>query len=137
MRVGVASTVALALCGCSMVLPGMSLADPETTASITPAGSPLAPAIDDVDWKVASPVLAQALDPLHKGPGASWSNADTGGSGSFTANGQAYVRNDQVCRSFSAAVKTQGREDKLIGVACRLGAGDWTVQKVKPAANAV
>ncbi|WP_158266754.1 RT0821/Lpp0805 family surface protein [Alsobacter soli] len=126
------------LCGCSMVLPGMSVVDPDVTGSLPPpANSPLAPAIDDVDWKVASPALALSLDPLHKGPSASWKNADTGSSGAFAPNGPAYLRNDQVCRSFTATVRVQGRDEKLVGAACRVGAGDWTVQKVKPFAEAI
>ena len=123
---------------CSMILPGLTVADPDVTGAIAPpTGSPLAPTIDDVDWKVASPVLAQALDPLHKGPSASWANIETGAAGVFSPNGPAYLRNDQVCRSFTAQVTSQGRAEKLIGAACRVGAGDWTVQKVKAAANGV
>ena len=51
----------------------------------------------------------------------------------FEAVGAAYVRNDEVCRAFKASVRVQGREEKLVGAACRLGAVEWTVQKAKSA----
>jgi hypothetical protein len=129
---GAALAAALAASGCSMTLPGLGF-DPEITSSVERKASPLSPVIDDVDWRLAAPALGQALDPLRKSPVAAWTNSETGGSGAFEAVGAAYVRNDEVCRAFKASVRVQGREEKLVGAACRLGAGEWTVQKAKSA----
>jgi surface antigen len=121
--------------GCSLNFPMMSLVpepEPETTASIVPNSSMLTPGLSPEDWTLASSALDKALDPQLNGAPTKWSNAETGARGSFAAAGPAYVRNDQVCRSFKATVVLQGPERQLLGTACRAGAGAWTLQKMKP-----
>jgi surface antigen len=120
---------------CSINLPMTSLvpeAEPETTASIIPNSSMLSPGLSPSDWDLASTALDKALDPQLAGAATKWSNPDTGTRGAFAAAGPAYVREDRVCRAFKAAVSMGGPEKLLIGTACRVGAGAWRLQKVKP-----
>ena len=85
--------------------------------------------------------MDKALDPLHSGGRRAWSNPATGQNGSVAAAGEAFVRDDQVCRSFNATLNQNKpgpaqdaarRSSRLVGVACRVGAGSWTIQKIKP-----
>ena len=47
--------------------------------------------------------------------------------------GQAFVKNDELCRGFIAGLNFGSKEEWLQGAACRVGSEDWTVQDVKPA----
>lgn len=117
--------------GCSINLPLGPFSEPElTTGSIVPAVV-LSDRATGEDLVIAGGALDQALDPLRKGAPARWANPSTGSQGSFVAEGDAYVRDDQVCRSFRASLVVQQKPDDLRGVACRAGAGSWSLHKVK------
>ena len=75
---------------------------------------------------------AYEVDPQLGGAATKWSNPETGSRGTFIAAGPAYVRDDKVCRLFKANIVLGGPERVMIGTACRVGAGAWTLQKVKP-----
>lgn len=129
-----AAAAAWALAGCSINLPMSSLMnEPETTASIAPAPpQPSQFGYAESDWAQAGPALEKALDPLQGGAPAKWANAESGRSGLFVAAGPAYIRNDQVCRTFKASLGDHAQEQRLVGTACRVGGGAWALQKVKP-----
>lgn len=135
LRIGVAAGALLAAgvlsAGCSINLPLGPFSEPElTTGSIVPTAV-LSDTATGEDLVIAGGALDQALDPIRKGAPARWSNPSTGNQGSFVAEGDAYVRDDQVCRSFRAAIVVQQKPDDLRGVACRAGAGSWSLHKVK------
>jgi hypothetical protein len=132
-RCSIAALVAMALGGCSINLPMTSLVpEPETTASIVPAPSPVSLGLTEDEWSQASVALDKALDPLQNGAAVRWSDKESGAAGHFVAAGPAYVRNDQVCRAFKAVVGTPPQDRHHLGTACRTGAGVWTLQKVRP-----
>jgi hypothetical protein len=126
------SALGLAAAGCSMSFPLPPLvADPETTGSIAPAVAPLGPGSTDADWEVARPALDRALDPGHEGQASSWSNPATGFSGVFVAQGEAFVRDDRLCRSYRSQIGVAGVQRSMTGMACRVGAGPWVVRETR------
>lgn len=126
------SALGLAAAGCSMSFPLPPLvADPDTTGSIAPPVAPLGPGATDADWDAARPALDRALDPDHEGQSSAWSNPGTGFSGSFVAQGEAFVRDDTLCRSYRSQVAVAGVQRTMTGTACRVGAGPWVVRETR------
>lgn len=122
-----------ALGACSINFPMSSLVnDPDVTASIVAPASPSQLGLSEDDWVQASVALDKALDPQQTGTGVRWANAESGRGGSFVAAGPAFVRNDQVCRLFKASLVQAPQDQHLLGTACRVGGGTWSLQKVKP-----
>ncbi|WP_293866654.1 RT0821/Lpp0805 family surface protein [uncultured Alsobacter sp.] len=134
LRIGAAAGAVLAAgvlsAGCSINLPLGPFSEPELTTGSIVQTVVLSEAATGEDLVIAGGALDQALDPVRKGA-VRWSNPSTGNQGSFLAEGDAYVRDDQVCRSFRAAIVVQQKPDDLRGVACRAGAGSWSLHKVK------
>ena len=119
--------------GCTISFPMMSLIPTsETTGSITQSVSPLSPKLEGEDWRRAKAALNTALDPTGNGAPVMWSNPETATKGSFAPVGQAFLKNDELCRNFMAALTFGAKEEWLQGAACRVGSEDWTVQDVKP-----
>ena len=130
---------ALAAAGCSVSFPIESLvADPEVTGSITPREvSPLGPDLSAEDWRRARSALAVALDPQGNGSPARWDNPESGMAGVFTPVAAPFVKDDTVCRAFTASLSSRGGTGKrLHGSACRLAAGEWLIREVKPVRSA-
>ena len=135
-----------ALAGCSINFPMLSLvSEPETTGSIVQTANLSAEPLQG-ESGIEPSAVDKALDPLHSGGPVAWSNADTGQNGLVAAAGEAFVRDDQVCRSFTAtlnqskptpATDAARKTSRLIGVACRVGAGSWTIQKIKPTGSSL
>lgn len=130
-----AALLGLSAGGCSMSFPMASLVPddgPATTASIAAKPvSPLSPKLGAEDWRRAKGALAVALDPHGSGAKVSWDNPDTGLRGAFTPLGQAFVKNDEICRSFVASLVGRDLDASLQGTACRLSGGEWAVQDMK------
>jgi surface antigen len=129
----VGTACALAACSFSMPLsPFGSTTDPVVTGSIGPI-SPLDPSLDQEDWRRARAALAVALDPQGNGARAGWENPETGRSGDFEAASRAFVRDDRVCRDFTAQLSLEsGDERRLRGSACRFSENLWRVDDVAP-----
>lgn len=113
--------------------------DPETTASVPRAASPLDPSLDDEDWRRAQAALSLAVDPQGSGQPVNWDNPSSKRKGSFAAAGNMVLIDNTVCRPFTATI-VQGaagappREIKHSGQACRIGPGEWAMRQVQPAA---
>ncbi len=121
------------------------VSEPETTGSVVqPVSLSTEPPQGSQDIEPSA--VDKALDPLHTGGPVAWSNAETGQNGLVAAAGEAFVRDDQVCRSFTATLNqtrpapaqdAARRSSRLVGVACRVGAGSWIIQKIKPTGSSV
>jgi len=128
-------SVALLLGACSLSVGVMGLKDeePEATGTITPAAAiPLSPDLNEEDWRRAKAALAVALDPQGPGTQVSWDNPDTTMKGTFTPSGAPFVKNDEICRAFSAHLSGPAAAS-LQGTACRLSGGEWTIKEIKAA----
>jgi surface antigen len=126
--------IGLGLGGCGLDLPYAEslMRDDDVTGAVVKAEPVDLPAsLDPVDRKEADRALEGALDPMNTGSPVRWSNTVTGRKGSFTAKGDAFVRDDQLCRIFTATVEQGRAQSRYQGAACRIGGGSWTVDSVK------
>lgn len=118
-----------------MTFPIGPLAEPETTGSIVATPLPvLSSDLSGEDLVYAEDAMEAALDPLRTGLTTRWANAKTGRRGSFAAAGDAFVREDEVCRYFKTTMILDSGQQDLLGLACRAGAGHWQLRKIRPAA---
>jgi surface antigen len=128
------ASIALAMAGCSFSssVVGFTDEEPEVTGSIaTRAPVTLSPEMNEEDWRRAKAALGLALDPQGPGTLVSWDNPQTSMKGQFTPTGAPYVRNDEVCRDFSAHLSGSASAS-LQGSACRPSGGEWALKDVKP-----
>lgn len=138
-KVVAVSAIALSLAACSFSYSviGMSDDEPEVTGSISAkTPSPLSPELNEEDWRRAKAALGVALDPQGPGTLVSWDNPGTAMKGHFTPTGAPYVKNDEICRDFSAQLNGPA-SSVLQGHACRPSGGEWAIKDVKPAKAAV
>jgi surface antigen len=124
--------MALSMAACSFSVIGVADEEPEVTGSIAPkAAPPLSADLNDEDWRRAKAALGLALDPQGPGTLVSWDNPQTAMKGQFTPTGAPYVKNDEICRDFSAHL-TGPTQAALQGSACRPSGGEWAIKDVKP-----
>jgi len=136
-----AALVALSTTACSYSLgmAGMDDEEPKATGAIAPAvAAPAAPVtlspdLNEEDWRRAKAALALALDPQGPGTQVSWDNPETAMKGSFTPVGAPFVKNDEICRAFSAQLSGSANAN-LRGTACRPSGEGWALMEVRPAA---
>jgi surface antigen len=132
LRFGTAFVVASCLAGCATVFPLPAFIDREdVTGSIAKPVSPLSKKLDAEDWRRAIAALGVALDPQGNGKTVAWDNPQSGLKGSFVPVGDAYPREDRICRAFLAEVGAPGADPKQ-GTGCRDKAGEWSVGDIKP-----
>lgn len=130
--------LALSLSACSFNFGSLSLddAEPEVTGSVTPkAVTPLSSDLDEEDWRRARAALAVALDPQGPGTQVSWDNPTSNRKGHFTPSGAPFVKNDEICRTFTAVISSASPVT-LNGTACRPSGGEWAIREVKPGKTA-
>lgn len=144
-KASVVVALGVLMAGCSVSFPILGLSskaedEVATTSSVLPSrGSPkpsalssLAAELGPEDLRRADGAMAVALDPQGNGASVSWDNPQSGSKGSFTPVGGPFLRSDEICRAFVAAVQTQTKPAKLQGMACRPSGGEWAVKDVKP-----
>ena len=138
LRLGFAIGVGLMGGACSISMPiGSLVEDQSATGSVKAApASPLSADLGPEDWRRAKGALAVALDPQGNGGLVSWDNPDSGFKGAFTPVGHPFVKGDEICRAFVAALGRAGRNAALEGTACRLSGAEWAIKAVKPAKTA-
>jgi len=97
--------------------------DDDVTGSIRAQPTPLAGALDEADWRIAEPRLAEALKSGIQDPPQQWSNPASGHRGAFQPVASAFKRDGHTCRAFLARINAEGEAKTLQGVGC-LTAGD-------------
>jgi surface antigen len=116
--------------GCSMAIPLPAfVSKDDVTGSIRHFSSPLSAQVNLDDWRRAVVALSQALDPKGAGESVAWDNPKSGLNGSFTPVGEAYRRDDRLCRAFLGEI---GADEKVRGTGCLDKRGEWAVLDVKP-----
>jgi surface antigen len=119
-------------CSFSFGLSALDDEEPKATGAIAAkAASPLSADLDAEDWRRAKAALAVALDPQGPGTQVSWDNPATTMKGTFTPMGAPFVKNDEICRTFSASLSGPS-SSFLNGTACRPSGGEWAIKDVKP-----
>ncbi len=121
-------------CSFSFGLSALDDEEPKSTGAIATAAkaaSPLSAELDEEDWRRAKAALAVALDPQGPGTQVSWDNPASTMKGTFTPMGAPFVKNDEICRTFSAHLSGLSTS-ALHGTACRPSGGEWAIKEVKP-----
>jgi len=134
MKLAAAGLIALCAGACSFSFGVSALDDgePEATGAIaSKAVTSLSADLDEEDWRRAKAALAVALDPQGPGTQVSWDNPATARKGTFTPMGAPFVKNDEICRTFSAHLSGPV-PSALHGTACRPSGGEWAIKDVKP-----
>ncbi len=134
MKIVAAGLIALSTGACSYSLVGMDVEtkEPEVTGAITPKPPvSLSPDLNEEDWRRAKAALAVALDPQGAGTQVSWDNPATTMKGTFTPTGAPFVKDDEVCRAFSAHLAGPANAS-LQGTACRPSGGEWALKEIRP-----
>jgi hypothetical protein len=124
--------LALALAGCSMSIPLKSFMNNDTTGSIKAASSPLSADLDMKDWRIAEPVLAQALQSGEPEAAAHWSNPDSGRSGAFQPVAATFAREGRPCRAFVARIVAADGPKMLQAIGCPEADGMVAIDRVEP-----
>lgn len=119
-------------CSFSIGVVGMDEEEPAATGAITAKPEvTLSPELDVEDWRRAKAALGLALDPQGPGTQVSWDNPASGRRGAFDPKGAPFVKNDEVCRMFSAHLGGASTAS-LQGMACRPSGGEWAIKEIKP-----
>lgn len=83
--------------------------------------------LDETDWNKAEDAAQESLETDADGESTTWSNPDTGNSGSVTPTRTWETRHGQECREFETTILTDDEEQTATGLACRDDDGVWTV----------
>jgi len=134
MKLAMAGLIALSAgaCSYSFGLSGLDEDEPKSTGAIaTRAVTHLSPDLDEEDWRRAKAALAVALDPQGPGTQVSWDNPSSTRKGTFTPTGAPFVKDDEICRAFSAHLGGPSAS-AVQGTACRPSGGEWAIKDIKP-----
>ncbi|MCB5175241.1 RT0821/Lpp0805 family surface protein [Microvirga lenta] len=135
MKVLAAGLIALSAGACSFSFGVVGLdemaAEPQVTGAIAPKPTILSADLDEEDWRRARAALAVALDPQGPGTQVSWDNPASDRKGTFTPASAPFVKDDQICRTFTALI-SGASPASLQGMACRPSGGEWAIKEVKP-----
>lgn len=83
--------------------------------------------LDERDRRLAAEAAARALESQPSGYAATWSNPDSGHSGSVTPLRTWRDASGRYCREFVHTVRIAGQEQEAFGTACRQPDGTWEV----------
>ena len=90
-------------------------------------GSEVGKSLDRADQIALAQTTQQTLEDAPIGRTNSWSNPDSGNSGTITPT-QTYTKNDgQPCREFQQTVTIGGDREEAYGTACRQADGTWKI----------
>jgi surface antigen len=90
-------------------------------------GSEVGKSLDKADRLHAQRTANQAFERNPVGQTSTWSNPDTGHSGSVTPTRTVYLAPDQPCRDYETTVTIDGRTETATGRACRQADGTWKI----------
>ena len=124
--------ITLGLANCSITAPITAFGDDEDIATGSLKSTPAPAFVDRLtpeDWRRARSALAVALDPEGNGSPVRWDNPETKTSGNFAANGPFVVKNNLICRPFTALLIIKSVQSTPHGLACRQGPGDWLIDE--------
>lgn len=91
------------------------------------AGHAIGSSMDKADILAMQNAQASALEHNRTGSGTSWSNPDTGASGTVTPTRTYVSERGQNCREYTQTVKIGGKSEQAFGKACRRSDGSWEI----------
>jgi len=92
------------------------------------AGDAIGRKLTEADKVIAGRSLNDSLEYGKTGESTSWSNPDTGHSGTSTTTRTVMSSNNQPCREFTTTVSIGGNPEEAYGYACRQADGSWEIQ---------
>ena len=90
-------------------------------------GSEIGKTMDEVDRQKAARATQTALETNRTGASSTWSNPDTGHSGSVTPTETYRTDDGRYCREFQQTVTIGGETQNAYGTACRQPDGSWEI----------
>lgn len=90
-------------------------------------GSELGKALDERDLEQAEQTAQDSLENNPSGVSSTWSNPDSGNSGSVTPTATYQTAEGTDCREFESTVNVDGKTETTQGRACRQADGSWVV----------
>lgn len=90
-------------------------------------GSEVGKSLDKADRAYAQQTANQAFEKNPVGQTSTWSNPDSGHSGSVTPTRTVYASSGEPCRDYETTVTIDGRTETATGRACRQPDGTWKI----------
>ncbi len=90
-------------------------------------GSEIGRSLDRADRAAMEQTTQQSLEYGQTGQTSSWSNPDSGNSGTITPQATSTSSNGQPCREYHQTVVIGGKEETAYGTACREADGSWRI----------
>lgn len=90
-------------------------------------GSEIGKSLDRADRIYAQRTASTALENNPVGQTSSWSNPDSGHSGTVTPTRTVYASSGEPCRDYQTTVTIDGRTETATGRACRQADGTWRI----------
>lgn len=83
--------------------------------------------LDEMDQQEANEKVQETMDTADVGQTTTWSNPDTGNSGTYTPTSARGDSGGKECRDFESTVVIDGRQEQASGRACRQDDGAWKI----------
>ena len=83
--------------------------------------------LDELDRMKAAKTTQDSLEYGKTGTTSTWSNPDSGNSGSVTPSRSYQTTEDQPCREYTSTVTIDGKTEEAVGTACREPDGTWRI----------
>jgi surface antigen len=90
-------------------------------------GSEIGKSLDKADRLYAARTTQSSLETTRTGSTSSWSNPDSGHSGSVTPTRTYQSARGENCREYQQTVTIGGRQETAVGRACRQTDGSWRI----------
>lgn len=91
-------------------------------------GGSIGKSLDEADRSMAERTAQTSLERNPSGQSSSWSNPDSGHSGSVTPTRTYRTASGQDCREYETSVTIDGKRETAYGTACRQPDGTWQMQ---------
>ena len=92
-------------------------------------GNNIGAKLDERDRLLLGETLQQTMEHGPTNSVGSWSNPDSGNSGTVTPTQTMLSANNQPCREFTTTVNIGGELSQAYGTACRQNDGSWKIQQ--------
>ena len=90
-------------------------------------GSSVGKSLDDVDRMNMERTTQATLEHVQTGSTSSWSNPDSGNSGTVTPTRTYQQASGEFCREYTQTIEVGGQTEEAFGTACRQPDGSWKI----------
>jgi len=90
-------------------------------------GNTLGASLDAADRDAAQDTTQKSLEYSQNGQSSTWTNPDSGNSGTVTPTKTFVASSGQACREFESTINVDGKQENAQGKACRQSDGTWKI----------